>query len=124
VEAIKLNLAPLRRVACDVVLTAEDVKAVHEGTYQAPQPKEVDLEVLTLDAIQKANRVVYEYTRHKPKTAANAGTTITMLAARGSHAVIANVGDSRTYLLRKVSYLFPGSLAGCHSGGERVNHKG
>ena len=104
VEAIKSEFGSLyaaKDPRATVVLTAEDVKAVHEGTYQAPQAKEVDLEALTLDAIQKANRVVYEYTRHKPKTAANAGTTITMLAARGSHAVIANVGDSRTYLLRK-----------------------
>jgi serine/threonine protein phosphatase PrpC len=43
---------------------------------------------------------VYEYACHKPNQAANAGTTITMLAVRGHQAVISNVGDSRAYLLR------------------------
>jgi len=52
------------------------------------------------EAIQDANDVVYEYARQKPDEAGDAGTTITLAFIRGSRAVIANVGDSRTYLIR------------------------
>lgn len=58
------------------------------------------IEQLILEAIQKANQVVYEYAKQKPQKAADAGTTLSMAALLGSQAIIANVGDSRTYLLR------------------------
>jgi protein phosphatase len=51
-------------------------------------------------AIQKANQVVYEYAQKKPDKAADAGTTITMAVVQGDRTIIANVGDSRTYLLQ------------------------
>lgn len=104
VESIKSEFADLmasKDPRATVVLTPEDVKAVHAGTYTPPAPGETDLAMLTHTAIQKANQVVFDYSRHKPKTAANAGTTITMMASRADEAVIANVGDSRAYLLRK-----------------------
>lgn len=50
-------------------------------------------------AIQRANLVVYEYGRRKSE-ARDAGTTLTLALVQGSRAIIANVGDSRTYLLR------------------------
>ncbi len=81
-------------------MRSEDVKAIRAGTYQAPQPIETDLEKLSLSAIQKANEVVFNYAKHKPRQAANAGTTAAMAVVRGENAVIANVGDSRSYLLR------------------------
>lgn len=59
-----------------------------------------DIEERVRSAIQKANHVVFEYAKRKPDRAANAGTTISMALVRGNQAVIANVGDSRTYLLR------------------------
>lgn len=59
-----------------------------------------ELETQVRQAIQKANSVVYEYARQKPQQAQDAGTTATLAFVRGSQAVIANVGDSRTYLLR------------------------
>jgi protein phosphatase len=83
-----------------IVLTAEDVKAVHQGTYKPPAPVNNDLKKVIKNAVQKANKVVFDYSRHKPKQAANAGTTITMVASRGNLAYFANVGDSRGYLLR------------------------
>jgi len=58
------------------------------------------IESQVLQAVEKANEVVYDYTRQKPKQAGNAGTTLTMAVIQGKRAVIANVGDSRTYLLR------------------------
>jgi protein phosphatase len=103
VEAIKSEFGELlasKDPRATVVLTAEDVKAVHQGTYVPPPPLEIDLEKLTKSAIQKANKVVYDYSRHKPKQAANAGTTIAMLVCRGDQAYFANVGDSRAYLMR------------------------
>jgi PPM family protein phosphatase len=103
VEAIKAEFANLfasKDPRATVVLSGEDIKAVHEGTYTSPKPMDNDLQALTNSAIQKANKVVYDYARHKPKTAANAGTTITMMATNGEQSIIANVGDSRAYLLR------------------------
>jgi len=51
-------------------------------------------------AAQIGNLSVFGLTRHKPEEAGNAGTTLTMALVRGSHAIVANVGDSRTYLIR------------------------
>ena len=51
-------------------------------------------------AIQDANDVVYEYALQKPQEAGNAGTTIALAFVQGGRAVIANVGDSRTYVIR------------------------
>jgi len=103
VEAIKSEFGELlatKDPRATLVLSAADVKAVREGKYVAPEPAETDLEKITKSAIQKANKVVFNYSRHKPKQAANAGTTIAMAVVRGKQAFFANVGDSRGYLLR------------------------
>jgi serine/threonine protein phosphatase PrpC len=104
VEAIKREFSDLfvanKDPRATVVLSDEDLESVRAGKLVVPQPKAPDLEALTKSAIQKANQVVYNYAKHKPAQAANAGTTITMVAVRGNRAVISNVGDSRTYLLR------------------------
>lgn len=52
------------------------------------------------DAVRHANTVVYNYSRQKPAEAGNASSTVTAAFVRGALAVGANVGDSRTYLLR------------------------
>jgi len=103
VEAIKSEFRALLEAGdprATLVLRSEDLKAIRAGTYQTPQPIETDLEKLTLSAIQKANEVVFNYAKHKPRQAANAGTTAAVAVVRGEKAVVANVGDSRSYLLR------------------------
>jgi serine/threonine protein phosphatase PrpC len=104
VEAIKQGFASLfssNDPRATVVLTDEDIRKVKAGEVIVPRaPEEPILEELTFKAIQKANYVVYNYARQKPQSAGNAGTTVTMAVLRGSQVIIANMGDSRTYLLR------------------------
>ena len=104
VEAIKREFSALfvsKDPRATLVLSEEDVQKVKAGELITPKvPEEPNLEELAFDAIQKANFVVYDYARHKPHSAGNAGTTVTMAVLRGPQVVIANVGDSRTYLFR------------------------
>jgi protein phosphatase len=51
-------------------------------------------------AVENANLAVREYALHRPKEARGAGSTVTMVLLKEMRAYIANVGDSRTYLLR------------------------
>ena len=105
VEAIKQEFASLfasKDPRATLILTDEDIRRVKAGELIVPKaPEEPILEEMTFKAIQKANYVVYNYARHKPQSAGNAGTTVTMAVLRGSQVIIANIGDSRTYLLRK-----------------------
>ncbi len=52
-------------------------------------------------AINRANAVVREYASQKLEGAAEIGTTISVAVTYGTEGLVANVGDSRTYLLRE-----------------------
>ena len=58
---------------------------------------EVDLEVWVRQALNKANRVVFESSTRQPETE-GMGTTLTVFIQLGNRALVANVGDSRAYL--------------------------
>jgi serine/threonine protein phosphatase PrpC len=59
----------------------------------------VSVEDLLSSAIQQANKEIMRYGEQKP-AARGLGSTVTAALVRNDHAYIANVGDSRTYLLR------------------------
>lgn len=52
-------------------------------------------------AIEEANRVIYDYSQANQEKAGNLGCTVTCALVSGSKAIIGNVGDSRTYLYRQ-----------------------
>ncbi len=103
VEALRRELSDLfipKDPRATVVLTEEDLKAVRAGKPLAPKLATADVEGQVRAAIQKANNVIYEYAIRKPELAGNAGTTLAMAVVQGESCLIANVGDSRAYLLR------------------------
>lgn len=51
-------------------------------------------------AIEHANRTIASYAQDNPIDAGNMGTTITCVLVENSQIIVANIGDSRTYLLR------------------------
>jgi len=83
-----VNLSPLQ----------DDTHHLENNPHSRKSDKE--LENLAYNAIQSANRVVYQYAHNKPELAADSGTTVAMAVVQGEKALIANVGDSRTYILR------------------------
>jgi protein phosphatase len=52
-------------------------------------------------AIEKANASIHQYSQQHPDDAGNLGSTVTCAIVRGETAVVANVGDSRVYLLHQ-----------------------
>jgi serine/threonine protein phosphatase PrpC len=70
------------------------------GATDAPQqPLPRDLEERLRRAVEQANAAVYRYAQQHPEVAGNLGSTVTCAFVRGQQAIIANVGDSRTYHL-------------------------
>jgi serine/threonine protein phosphatase PrpC len=104
VEAIKQSLSNYfvqKDPRATVHLSAAELEASLSTDPSTAKGIGDKAEAEVLVAIEKANQVVYEYARQKPKKAANAGTTVTLAFIQGNLALIANVGDSRTYLLRE-----------------------
>ncbi len=95
VEAIQDNLASM--------LEQDDTEPTVVGGATTGNPGNDDE---TLDrrlrrAIEKANRVIYDYSQANREQAGNLGCTVTCVLVNGSKAIIGNVGDSRTYLYRQ-----------------------
>lgn len=63
-------------------------------------PVELPLQQRLRLAIEQANQSIAGYSQNHPDDASNLGTTITCALIDDEVAIIANVGDSRTYLLR------------------------
>jgi PPM family protein phosphatase len=63
-------------------------------------PAELPLQRRLRVAIEQANQSIAGYSQDNPDNAGNMGTTITCALIDDDVAIIANVGDSRTYLLR------------------------
>jgi protein phosphatase len=71
-----------------------DIQKKNEAAYTAHLEKRLEL------AIEEANKVIYTYAQENPTDAGNLGCTVTCAIIYGNVAIIANVGDSRTYLFR------------------------
>lgn len=72
----------------------KDAEEKHDAAYTAHLEKRLEL------AIEEANKVIYNYAQENPVEAGNLGCTVTCAIVYGNSAIIANVGDSRTYLFR------------------------
>jgi PPM family protein phosphatase len=62
---------------------------------------EQTLEAALRNAVEKANLLIHDYARQNPEQAGNLGCTATCVLVCGNRAIVANVGDSRTYRLRQ-----------------------
>src|SRR4030066_1945609 len=105
IEAIKSEFAELLALSDPrdtIILQEQDRQKARAGILPdiVSDSGRYDPEELVMAAVQKANQVVYNYTVHKPEQAGNAGTTVSMAFVYDHKAIIANAGDSRTYLLR------------------------
>ncbi|MBN2548158.1 MAG: Stp1/IreP family PP2C-type Ser/Thr phosphatase [Anaerolineales bacterium] len=103
VETIKQEMSSLfslKDPRATVRLSEAELAAAVEGGEVTRASVVSKIELQIRQAIQKANGVVYKYAQEKPQKAAEAGTTVTMAVVVGHRVIVANVGDSRTYLLR------------------------
>lgn len=73
----------------------KEAEEKNDLAYTAHLEKRLEL------AIEEANKVIYNYAQENPLDAGNLGCTVTCAVIYGNVAIIANVGDSRTYLFRE-----------------------
>ncbi len=87
-------------------MAVEMVQQCMEGCLTPASPMETVIssidrvQNLMRQAIEDANRVVHDFSGSLDENARKPGSTITTVFVQNSTAVIANVGDSRAYLLR------------------------
>lgn len=78
---------------------ASQIAASTVGEFVSGKESEANMETLLQLAVQQANARVYETQRVTPEYR-GMGTTLTVLAFRGNCYYLAQVGDTRAYLLR------------------------
>ena len=103
VEAVKHEMEDLfapKDPRGTVALPKEELESISGDVKVTRVSGMQKMERLVRQSVQRANRVVLEYAQNKPEAAGDAGTTITLALVLGNRAVIGNVGDSRTYLIR------------------------
>jgi protein phosphatase len=104
VETLKREVADLF-VPTDprqtVQMTGAEMRAVVREATGKIRPSDVVLMRRLRKAVERANQAVRQYTFHRPQEAMGAGSTVTIAMIKGLRAWVANVGDSRTYLLRE-----------------------
>ncbi len=104
VETLKIALSEIfvpvdpRRV---VRMRETALVASQAGVDGRTRASDMAMVHLLREAIRRANHVVREYAMHDAQAAMGAGSTLTMALVKGTRAYVANVGDSRTYLLRE-----------------------
>lgn len=98
VETIRENLSWMLEQD-DSGTTAPGEGDENEGNSQA-----TSLERRLQIAVMEANRAIFDYAKQNPLNAGNLGCTATCVMVYGRQAAIANVGDSRTYLLDKSGF--------------------
>jgi serine/threonine protein phosphatase PrpC len=101
VEVIKNSLSDLiayRDSRATKTFSREEVLRPRAAAATRVDPSSLKERVTT--AVDKANGVVRGYARHRPEDARDAGTTLCLALVYGLQAVVANVGDSRAYVLR------------------------
>jgi PPM family protein phosphatase len=104
VETLKRELAELF-VPLDprdtVQVSGGDLAALAAGANRGLRPSDIVMMRRLRAAVERANTAVRQYTLHRPEEAMGAGSTLTMALVKGKQAYVANVGDSRAYVLRQ-----------------------
>ncbi len=93
-QAGEIASRTVNKIITERVLNAEVIPGLKFSTRRLDETPEGVLR----SAIQESNRMLYHQARAK---SSNMGTTLTAALLIGDTATIANVGDSRTYLLRR-----------------------
>ncbi len=79
----------------------DTIPALRDSDSKYPNGQTNYLATRLQSAVQRANFAIHQYAQDNPVEAGNLGTTVACVIVKGDHAVIANVGDSRVYLMRK-----------------------
>lgn len=104
VETLKHELADIfisKDPRATVRLSDAEIIEAADGSDATRLSSSSRVESQVIEALQKANRVVRDVASKRPDQAGDAGTTVSMAIVFGERAIIANIGDSRTYILRK-----------------------